>query len=113
MRAQRRAIGGQVVRDVLAEERPARLASRILFGVTAVAEATGGTQLVQQPFGDVQLHQLEHPPVAATVGDRRVDALRCEAVVANDVGRRHRPTLPEPTLVAEAQRRAKSVADGR
>jgi hypothetical protein len=44
--SQRRAVRRQVVGDVLAEERPARLAVGIAVGVAAVAEAAGGADPV-------------------------------------------------------------------
>ena len=46
--AQRRAVGGEVVGDVLAEEGPARLHVRVVLAVAAVAEAARGADPVEE-----------------------------------------------------------------
>ena len=92
VRAQRRAVGGDVVRDELADERPAGRDGRVvrvldLLGLGAVAGPAGRADHVQQRLVGRERRQVgEHPAVAAAV-DRRVDdAVRREAVVAGDDG---------------------------
>ena len=85
VRAQRRAVRGQVVRDVLSEERPAGLGLRVALAIAAVAEPSGRADPVQQRLVGDQRGQVEHPPVAPADLDRRVDPLGSQAV-----SRRHR-----------------------
>ena len=80
--SQRRPIRGQVVRDVLSEERPARFDERVVLAVAAVAEPAGRAQPVEERLVRVQWRQVEHAPVTAAGLDGRVDALGRQAVVA-------------------------------
>ena len=106
VRAQRRAVGGDVVRDELAEERPAGGDGRVVgarrLGVGAVAGAAGRADHVQQPLVGRERRQVgEHPPVAPAV-DRRVDdPVRRQAVVAREhrfrLNRRHRQQPNPPS----------------
>ncbi len=54
MGPQRRTVRRQVVRDVLAEERPTRLAPSVAMGVASVAEPAGGADMVQQRLVDLE-----------------------------------------------------------
>jgi hypothetical protein len=83
MGAQRRAIGGQVVGDVLAEERPPGLDVRVVLAIVPVAEAADGHELVEQRLVGVERRQVEHSPVAPAFGDRCVDPPGGETVVAD------------------------------
>jgi hypothetical protein len=74
--AQRRAIRGQVVGDVLAEERPTRLGSRVTVRVASVGEPTDGPDLMQQRLVYFEGGQVEHPPVATSFTERCLDSLR-------------------------------------
>ena len=85
VRTQRRSVGGEVMRDVLAEERPTRFDVSRAFAVAAVAETAGRTQLVQQRLVRVQRRQIEHPPVTPARPGRHTDALRRKTVVAGDL----------------------------
>ena len=91
VRAQRRAVGGDVVRDELAEERPAGRDGRVVaarrLGLAAVAGAAGRADHVQQRLVGRERRQVgEHPAVAPAV-DRRVDdAVGRQAVVAGEDG---------------------------
>ena len=83
VRSQGRAVGGEVVRHVLPEERPARLHVRVLLAVAAVAEAAGRADPVEQLLVDLERRQVEHPPVAPSRRQRRIHALGGQAVVAD------------------------------
>ena len=85
--AKRRAVGGEVVGDVLAEERPARFHVRVVLAIPAVAEAAGRAEPVEQRLVGVEARKVEHAPVSAAGRERGVDPLGSEAVVA-DRGRR-------------------------
>ena len=70
------------MRDELTEERPARLHPRVAQAVAPVAEPARGADSVQHPVVRRERRQVEHAPVAATLGERRINALGGQAVVA-------------------------------
>jgi hypothetical protein len=80
---ERRAVGGDVVGDVLAEERPAGSDRGVVGGaVRAVADPARTAQRMQERLVALQRRQVgEQAPVAAAL-DRGVDAVGGEAVVA-------------------------------
>jgi hypothetical protein len=83
---QRRAIGGDVVRDELAEQRPygRRRGILVIGEVDAdVARSSRPPKRVQRLLVDVQRREvLEHAAIAAAV-DRRIDPLRRQAVISS------------------------------
>jgi hypothetical protein len=90
------------VRHVLAEERPTRLDPGIVLAVAAVAEAAGGTDPVKELLIDLEGRKVEHPPVAAALRERCIDALGCEAVVAKMTWSRGGDTFPSINRIALA-----------
>ena len=75
MRPQRRAVSGQVVSDVLAEEGPAGLDDRIRIAIARVAEAIRCADSVKQSVVGFERGKIEHPTVAAGALDWCVDPL--------------------------------------
>ena len=90
VRAKRGAVGGQVVRDVLAEERPAGLDARVALAVAAVAQPAGGADAVQERLVGLERGEVEHAPVPPALAERSVHAPGCEAVVPDRRRRRDR-----------------------
>jgi hypothetical protein len=69
------------VGDVLAEERPSRLAVPIVILLAGVAQSAGAADPVQQRLVDLERGEIEHPPVPPGHADRRVYPVRREAVI--------------------------------
>jgi hypothetical protein len=84
------AVGRQIVGDVLPEERPAGLDFGVPVGIVSVAESARRADLVQRPFVLDERRELEHAPISPLRIERRIDAMRGEAVVAQ-VNRRAAP----------------------
>ena len=96
---QRRAIGGDVVRDELSEQGPARGGlGRVLAGLTTVTDAAGGAERQQRVVLARKRRQFGEEPLVASRGsaDRRVDRPGGrQAVIATESARPTDLSIPK------------------
>jgi hypothetical protein len=106
--SERGAVGGDVMRDELPEERPdggGRRVRALLVGEFGpdIAQASWRAQQVQISGGDRERREILEQVTVASAVDRRVDAFRGQAMVSGDADR--------VDVLGHAL--APSVADGR
>ena len=85
VRANGRAIRGQVMRHVLPEEGPAGLDCGVDF-LLAIAETPECTELREELLVSIERGQVEHPPVSRTCIDGFVDPIGRRTEISGAVG---------------------------